>query len=77
MTEDKFPLVRITGGPHAKNMAISQDGVPMRAVTKFVLRASVDDVAILITRQIVKFDVEMEVEPEQFITEEEIVSADS
>jgi len=54
---ERCPLVQISGGPRGHDIKISQNGVPMKGVQKFVLRASMSDVSVLITRQIVRLDV--------------------
>jgi len=53
---DDFPLVRISGGPRAKNMQITIDGVPIRRLQKFILRGSINDMMLLYTRQIVRVE---------------------
>ena len=53
-------LFRSTGA----TLKCSLDGVPMKGVTKFVLRAEVNNLAVLYTRQIVRYKTAVAVDPE-------------
>lgn len=57
----RYPVVRITGGPHGKNTHITIDGEPMRGVYELELTAGAQDVIRLTTRQIVVVEADLEV----------------
>lgn len=56
----KYPLYRITGGPHAKNLKIEVDGVPLQRVTRAEVVFDTTDAVRIKTFHIAEAEIEVE-----------------
>lgn len=56
---DRFPVLRLTGGPFAGNLKATLDGVEMERVHRIEVTADVNDVVRVKTYQIIEIELEL------------------
>lgn len=60
---NKFPNIKITGGPDTTSLKIYRDGVEMRSVVEFQINGGMDSPVTAIFKEIVTFDGSVDVFP--------------
>lgn len=61
--EDRFPHLRITGGPDAGSVKIFRDGKELRSVMEFQINGGADAPVMATFRELVIFDGSVDIMP--------------
>ncbi len=61
--DDKYPRIRIEGGPEPGDWRIFRDGVPMHGVVEFQINGGLEQPVTAIFKEIVVFDGQINVMP--------------